>query len=58
MAHSGNWAHFMMGQLTKKFYHSKTIALYFSIADMGHVINVRLYCPTTDNLLKLVLTYT
>jgi len=29
-----------------------------SIPDTGHVVNVRLYCPTTDKLLKLVLTYT
>jgi len=28
------------------------------VLDTGHVVNVRLYCPTTDKLLKLVLTYT
>ena len=27
------------------------------LLDTGHVVNVRLYCPTTDKLLKLVLTY-
>lgn len=30
----------------------------YCLRDTGHVVNVRLYCPTTDKLLKLVLTYT